>query len=212
MHGQILVDFPLCRFNGHMEARMLDSPDFDVRWLDKRSAHAGSLLSRLALECSPVVFECRFRAEDLVVLDLIGRYRFPVNVVVMDWVMPPAETEALVSLIRRRYVLSGWCLQSDLQRLEQLRQLPTDRTGDPVAGTLVGCRGFVSSDTLQPVIAPGELQSLRWDEELQRMQCHPLAGWSIAQVRAYAERWELPSEPVGAARLRPGRIAASRAA
>lgn len=172
---------------------MTDSTDFDVRSLDKRSAHAGSLLSRLALAYSPAVFECRFRAEDLVVLDLIGRYRFPVNVVVMDRSMGAEEVDSLVKLIRGRYVLSSWRMASELQPSEGLQQTHPGRSGSVVPAWQAGCRALVGSDRLERAIEPEALQALRWNDQLQRMQCEPLAGWSAAQVRAYAERWDLPS-------------------
>lgn len=172
---------------------MTDSTDFDVRSLDKRSALAGSLLSRLALAYSPAVFECRFHAEDLVVLDLIGRYRFPVNVVVMDGSMAAEEVDSLVTLIRGRYVLSSWRMASALQPSEALQQTHPGRSGNVVPAWQAGCRALVGSDRLERAIEPEALQALRWDDPLQRMLCQPLAGWSAAQVRAYAERWDLPS-------------------
>jgi 3'-phosphoadenosine 5'-phosphosulfate sulfotransferase (PAPS reductase)/FAD synthetase len=193
MHEGMLVDFRLCRFNGDTEAPMTESTDFDVRSLDKRSAHAGSLLSHLALAYSPAVFECRFRAEDLVVLDLIGRYRFPVNVVVMDRSMGGEEVDSLVKLIRGRYVLSSWRMASDLQPIESLQRTHPDRSGSIVPAWQAGCRALVVSDRLERAIEPETLEALRWNDQLQRMQCQPLAGWSAAQVRAYAERWDLPS-------------------
>lgn len=179
---------------------MPDTTDFDVRSLDKRSAHAGSLLSRLALQYSPVVFECRFGADDLVVLDLIGRYRFPVNVVLMDRTMGPEETVALVKLIRGRYVLSSWCMQSDRPRLESLQQTRPGRGGDDAHGSRSGGGALIGSDRLERAFEPEELQALRRNDRLQQMQCHPLAGWSAAQVQAYAERWDLPREASGAER------------
>jgi 3'-phosphoadenosine 5'-phosphosulfate sulfotransferase (PAPS reductase)/FAD synthetase len=190
----MLVDFGLYRFNGDTEASMPDSTDFDVRSLDKRSARAGSLLSRVALAYSPALFECRFSAEDLVVLDLIGRYRFPVNVVVMDQSMVPEEVEALVRLIRGRYVLSSWRLASDLQRDQSLQQTHPGRSASVVPAWRVGCRALIGSDRLERAIEPEAVEALRWNDQLQRMQCEPIAGWSAAQVQAYAERWDLPSQ------------------
>lgn len=172
---------------------MTDSTDFDVRSLDKRSAHAGSLLSRLALAYSPAVFECRFRAEDLVVLDLIGRYRFPVNVVVMDRSMGAEEVDSLVTLIRGRYVLSSWRFASDPQPSESRQQAHPGRSDSVVPAWQAGCRALVGSDRLERTTEPEAVQVLRWNDQLQRMLCQPLAGWSAAQVRAYAERWDLPS-------------------
>lgn len=166
--------------------------DIDWRALDKRSAEAGSVLARLTLEHSPVVFGCRYSAEDMVVLDLIGRYRFPVRVIAWDAGLSDAEANRYRAFLAQRYVFAApvtHVRDGLLAGREGLASAPDAYDWLTVAFT--GCRGWVTGARGQRA---QELTQSAWvsDTADRVVRAAPLADWSDELVRAYAERWELP--------------------
>lgn len=169
--------------------------DVDWRELDKRSAHAGSLLSRFVLEHSPVVFGCRYTAEDMIVLDLIGRYRFPVRVIAWDTGVSAAQSEQFRAFLVRRYVFATPVTHVRDERLHPSAGFASAADAyDWLVVAFTGCRGWLTGARGNQARA---LIGSAWsgDAAHQVARAAPLADWSDEDVRAYVERWELLCKP-----------------
>lgn len=164
-----------------------------TRELDKLSARAGSMLSQLVLDHSPVMFRCGFSAEDMIVLDLIGRYRFPIKVITFDEGMSAAEAARLRAFAARRYVFASPVVDVHDDRRPD-RSVPLSRENrDWLAIVFAGCRAWVSGARREQQTSERvPLELLQWDAASDSMRCNVLAHWVEADVRAYIERWELP--------------------
>lgn len=164
----------------------------DWQALDKRSAMAGSVLSRLTLDHSPVVFGCRYGAEDMVVLDLIGRYRLPVRVIGWDAGLPAAQADAFRSFLAGRYVFASPVTHIRDERLNAAEGFEsTSDAYDWLAVAFTGCRGWVTAARGKRAV---QLTEGAWTNDAAHrvVRAAPLADWSAELVRAYVERWELP--------------------
>lgn len=165
--------------------------DIDWRELDKRSAHAGSVLSRFVLEHSPVVFGCRYTAEDMIVLDLIGRYRFPVRVIAWESGLSATESDAFRAFLARRYVFAAPVTHVRDERLSTAEGFANAADAyDWLAVAFTGCRGWLTGARGARAKA---LTGSAWSDDAAHTAARaaPLADWSDDDVRAYVERWEL---------------------
>lgn len=165
---------------------------FDWRALDRRSARTGSALSALVLEHSPVVFGCRYTPEDMVVLDLIGRYRFPVRVIAWDAGLAAEESKAFADFMARRYVFATPVMRVRDERAMQSRGLAADvDSWERLAVTFTGCRGWITASR-----AHGEqvrqVEIASGDAAHRLVRVAPLADWTDDEVCGYLQRWELP--------------------
>lgn len=158
------------------------------------------MLSQLALDHSPVMFRCSFGAEDMIVLDLIGRYRFPIKVITFDEGMSAAEAARLRAFAARRYVFAAPVVDVHDDRRPD-RSLPmSSENRDWLAVVFAGCRAWVSSvRRAQRAADQAPLELLQWDAASDSMRCNVLAHWGDADVRAYLDRWELPFRSPAAA-------------
>jgi 3'-phosphoadenosine 5'-phosphosulfate sulfotransferase (PAPS reductase)/FAD synthetase len=193
------VEFAPCRCGGDPELTVVHPAllDHDWRALDKRSAHAGSVISRLVLEHSPVVFGCRYTPEDMVVLDLIGRYRFPVKVILWDVCLPAAEAKSLREFVAKRYVFSSPVLHIRDERFGASTLAPRAAEAyDGLAVAFTGCRAWLSGARREN--SPDVIELMR-DPSSAVTRCNPLADWREDEVRFYLERWELAFAAASAA-------------
>lgn len=165
----------------------------DPRALDKLSARTGGVLSQLVLDHSPVMFRCGFGAEDMVVLDLIGRYRFPIKVITTDAGMSAEAAARLRAFAARRYVFAVPVVDVHDDRLQDLGVPSTGEARDWLAVVFSGCRAWVSAARGDHAASRGSVAGLHWDAACECMRCNVLADWRAADVRAYLERWELPT-------------------
>jgi phosphoadenosine phosphosulfate reductase len=138
------------------------------------------------------MFRCGFTAEDMVVLDLIGRYRFPIKVITVDEGMAAAEAARLRAFVARRYVFATPVVDVHDDRRPD-RHIPiSDRNRDWLAVVFAGCRAWVTgARRADETHGPG-VELLRWDAACECMRCNVLAHWQAADVRAYLQRWEIP--------------------
>lgn len=165
----------------------------DGRALDKHSALAGAVLSRLVLEHSPVLFPCRFGSEDMVLLDLIGRYRLPIQVIAWDVGLDAGEALALRSFVERRYVFAAPLRRVDVDRLRGLGTEPAQVDAlELIAVQLSGCRAWLTGARRELVAAETATPTSVQDEARKYVRCNPLIDWDAALVAAYLRRWDLP--------------------
>ncbi len=162
------------------------------RELDKLSARAGSMLSQLTLDHSPVMFRCGFSAEDMVVLDLIGRYRFPIKVITFDVGLSAAETARLRSFVAQRYVFASPVVDvHDDRRPDPGVPISSDAR-DWLAIVFAGCRAWVTGARRAQDAGGASVELLQSEPGFDYLRCNVLADWRETDVRAYLERWEIP--------------------
>jgi len=78
---------------------------YDDCGLEHKVTLAQDLLRRIAARHVPAVFASSFGAEDMVLIDMIGRHELPIRLITLDTGRLPEETHALIERTREHYGL-----------------------------------------------------------------------------------------------------------
>lgn len=176
--------------------------------LDRHITSAASLLTRVVLEHSPVVFASSFSVEDMVVLDLIAEQQLPIEVFTLDTGRLPEETHALIDTVRAHYDLPVRLVYPDAERLEhftraqgvnafyrgiELRKRCCEiRKVEPLRRALAGKRAWVTGLRREQAATRTDLATLHRDDANGLMKCNPLADWSEQDVWTYVRSRDVP--------------------
>jgi phosphoadenosine phosphosulfate reductase len=165
-------------------------------------------MTLVAHEHAPAVFASSFGAEDMVLLDLIARYRLAIEVFTLDTGRLPEETHYLIEVARLRYHLPIRVLHPDAQRLERFtfaqgenafyrsielrRRCCEIRKIEPLRLALAGKRAWITGLRRGQGLTRAGIEPLHWDESNGLMKANPLVDWNEGEVWAYLRYREVP--------------------
>jgi phosphoadenosine phosphosulfate reductase len=179
---------------------------------DERVSHALALLQRAAAE-NPgrVVQATSLGAEDMVITDLIARYRVPIAIGTLETGMLHAETVALIGRIEQRYELpveiykpvsesvvhfvrrNGERAMYD--SIELRKGCCAIRKLEPLARMLKGRSAWIAGMRREQSANRGAVPFHELDDK-GRTKFNPLADWSWADVWHYIASNEVPYNPL----------------
>lgn len=187
--------------------------------LDDLDAAAGRLeghpperiLAVVAARFAPrIAFATGFGAEGCVLLDMIGRYRLPIDVFTLDTGLLFPETYDLWRRIEARYRLRIRAVRSELD-LHQQAALHGDRLWErdpdaccamrklaPLRAALEGRDAWVTAIRRDQTSDRATVRVLERDARFGLVKVNPLAAWTHEQVWAYVRVHDVPVSPLHA--------------
>ena len=177
--------------------------------LPDRVARARRLLASVEKNFLPAVFESRFGAEDMVVLDLIARDGLGIPVVLVDTGLLARETHALVARVRKDYGIEVGCfrpwpgsLDAHLEQYGERGLLDgaeareasrAIREQEPLRRALAGKRAWITAMRRERSSAPGQAAESVHYATHRLWRFNPLLDWSADDVRDYLDANRVPS-------------------
>jgi phosphoadenosine phosphosulfate reductase len=173
-----------------------------------REAEARDLLARIAQDFRPAALASSLSAEDMVLADLIGRERLPLEVFVLDTGRLHGDTLDLVERIRGRYGIPVQLYQPQpravgeyvmrfgrdafYRSVELRKQCCALRKLEPLGRALAGKRAWITGLRREQAASRAAIAVEERDEEHGLLKFNPLADWSEHEVWAYLRRREVP--------------------
>jgi phosphoadenosine phosphosulfate reductase len=166
------------------------------------------LLERIALDFAPAVFTTSFGAEDMVVLDLLGRDLRTISVATLDTGRLPQETYDVWQRAEERYArkivpvlprheavehyirING--VNGFYDSVAQRKECCQIRKVEPLARVLAGQRAWITGLRRTQAASRAELAVSEWDASHSIQKFNPLADWSEAEVWAYLQSRSVP--------------------
>jgi len=177
-----------------------------------REGQARSLLARVAREHHPATLASSLSIEDMVLADLIGRERLPVEIFVLDTGRLHGDTLDLVDRIEQRYGIAVRIVQPQPQAVSEYvvrfgrdafyesvelrKQCCGIRKVEPLRRALAGKRAWITGMRRDQSTFRADIAFEESDDVHGLMKFNPLADWSEADVWAYIHRYEVPYNPL----------------
>lgn len=179
---------------------------------DERVAHAVAVLQSAAAEhAGRIVQATSLGAEDMVITDLIARHQLPIDIATLDTGKLHAETLGLIPRIAERYGREVAVFQPvNEQVIQFVRREGEDamfksidlrkaccavRKLEPLARMLKGRSAWITGLRREQSGARAEV-AFDEDDGQGRRKLSPIADWTWAEVWAYVERFEVPTNPL----------------
>jgi len=157
----------------------------------------------------PVALACSFSIEDVVLIDLLQKNKYPVRVFAIDTGRLNEETLEIAETIRLRYDLEIDWYFPDRQAVEKLErekglfsfresldnrhQCCHIRKVEPLQRALKGLAGWITGQRREHGVTRIELQPIEIDQINNGLiKLNPLTYWSEEQVKAYVKQQRLP--------------------
>lgn len=182
-----------------------------ARQADFRPLAAAEAILRqgLDLAAGPVQLASSFSVEDIVLIDLIQRWRLPIGLFAIDTGRLNEETYEVADVVVSRYkVKIDWYfpqaqavealerekgLFSFRESLENRRECCRIRKTEPLARALAPLSGWVTGLRREQGVTRSQVAAIEIDAAHGNIvKINPLIDWSEAEVWAYAERERLP--------------------
>lgn len=184
------------------EAALLDAK---VRLLDLALKNIAVSHNRPALASS-------LSAEDMVIADAIARLNLPIDVFTLDTGRLHSETLDLVEATKQRYGREIEVVKPDAGAVSdyvtrhgadafyesvELRKLCCNiRKVAPLNTALKGRSAWVTGQRREQAVTRGALPETERDAERDMQKYNPLADWTWTDVLAYANRFDIPLNPL----------------
>jgi phosphoadenosine phosphosulfate reductase len=163
---------------------------------------------RDAAALAPAAFSTSFGAEDMVVLDLIRRHGFEIDIFTLDTGRLPDETYALMQQVEQRY---GRCYQTFYPDAAAVQALVRDRgingfyasidnrkaccevrKVEPLRRALAGRAAWVTGLRAQQAVSRAQLPARSRDAAFGIEKFNPLHDWTETQVWEYVRSRDVP--------------------
>ena len=177
-----------------------------------REAEARDLLARIARDFRPASLGSSFQVEGMVLVDLIGRSKLPIDVFVLDTGRLHGDTLALVDQIEARYCIKVrvWRPQPEgvrqyvlrfgrdafYRNLDLRKQCCALRKVEPLGRALKGKRAWITGLRREQSAGRTNIALEQWDEVHGLRKFNPLAHWSEDDVWDYIRDHEVPYNPL----------------
>jgi phosphoadenosine phosphosulfate reductase len=152
-----------------------------------------------------IALACSFGAEDCVLVDVVGRWRLPIEIFTLDTGFLFPETQVLWRQLEERYGLEIVAAPADLPPLERTQPPPWERDPDaccharkvvPLRAKLASLDAWVTGIRRDQTPDRAGARVIEWDERFGLIKLNPLASWTTADVAAYVKRHEVPTNPL----------------
>jgi phosphoadenosine phosphosulfate reductase len=177
-----------------------------------RESQARDLLARVARDCYPAVLASSLSVEDMVLADLIGRERLPVEIFVLDTGRLHGDTLDQIGRIEERYGITvrmhrpqpqavneyvvRFGRDAFYESVELRTQCCAIRKIAPFKRALAGKRAWVSGMRREQSPSRDGIAIEEFDQAHGMMKFNPLADWSEAEVWEHIGRYEVPYNPL----------------
>ena len=173
---------------------------------------ARDLLARIARDHHPAALACSLSAEDMVLTDLIGRERLPIEIFVLDTGRLHGDTLDLVGSIEQRYGITVRMHRPQPQAVNEYtirfgrdafyesidlrKQCCAMRKVEPLTRALAGKQAWITGMRREQLASRTRIAIEEFDEDHGLMKFSPLADWSEAEVWDQIARYEVPYNPL----------------
>jgi phosphoadenosine phosphosulfate reductase len=180
--------------------------------LTLQATHALALLRRIAARHAPAVLASSFGAEDMVLIDLIGRHVLPIRVFTLDTGRLHEETYALIDRVRSHYGLTIAAHVPEPAALEafveengvspfyrsiELRKACCAlRKTAPLARALAGKGAWITGLRRAQSVTRSDVGQEEFDAVHGIPKFNPLIDWSDADVWDYLRTHGVPYNPL----------------
>jgi phosphoadenosine phosphosulfate reductase len=148
----------------------------------------------------------------MLLADLIGRERLPIEIFVLDTGRLHGDTLDLIARIEQHYGIAVRIYQPQpravkeyvvrfgrdafFESVELRKQCCGIRKVEPLKRALAGKQAWISGMRRDQSAFRSEISVEEWDEKHNMKKFNPLADWSEDQVWAYIHRYEVPYNPL----------------
>lgn len=149
-----------------------------------------------------------FGTEGCVLIDLIGRWRLPIDLFTLDTGLLFPETRALWRRLEERYGVTVRAVRPE-QTVEEQAARHGDRLWErepdrccalrkvaPLDHALAGFDAWVTGIRRDQTLERARTRVVEADPRLGLVKINPLAGWTAAEVRAYVRAHDVPTNPL----------------
>ena len=177
-----------------------------------KEPRARDLLVRIARNHHPATLACSLSIEDMVLADLIGRERLPIEIFALDTGRLHGDTLDLFGRIERRYGIAVRIYRPQPQAvgeyvvrfgrdafyesLDLRRQCCGIRKVEPLQRALAGKRAWITGMRREQSMLRNEIAFEEIDEVHKLKKFNPLADWGEDEVWAFIRRYEVPYNPL----------------
>jgi phosphoadenosine phosphosulfate reductase len=177
-----------------------------------RESDARDLLARVARDHGPAALASSLSAEDMVLADLIGRERLPIDIFVLDTGRLHGDTLDLVGRIEQRYGIAVRMYRPQPQAVNEYivhfgrdafygsvelrRQCCAIRKVEPLQRALAGKQAWISGMRREQSALRSDIAIEEFDQTHKLMKFNPLADWSETEVWDYIGGYEVPYNPL----------------
>lgn len=177
--------------------------------LDRLIAEAEALIAEAARVRGPAALACSFGAEDMVLLDLVARGKFPVAVFTLDTGRLPQETYDLMQTVRVRY--PDITIETYFPNAASVEAYVRDhgvngfydsvalreaccamRKLEPLKRALAGKKSWITGLRRGQSVTRRAIAPIEWDAANGLHKASPLAEWSNDDVWRYLRRFDVP--------------------
>jgi phosphoadenosine phosphosulfate reductase len=177
-----------------------------------RDIQARDLLARVARDFHPATLASSLSIEDMVLADLIGRERLPIEIFVLDTGRLHGDTLDLVGRIEQRYGIAVRMVRPQplavneyvvrfgrdafYESPELRKQCCGIRKVEPLKRALAGKRAWITGMRREQSAMRGDIAIEEFDQAHGLAKFNPLAEWSEEDVWDYIGRYEVPYNPL----------------
>jgi len=177
-----------------------------------RETQARDLLARVARDFHPAALASSLSIEDMVLADLIGRERLPIEIFVLDTGRLHGDTLDLVGRIEQRYGIAVRMYRPQPQAVNEYivrfgrdafyesaelrKQCCGIRKVEPLKRALAGKRAWITGMRREQSALRGDITIEEFDTVHGLKKFNPLADWSEAEVWDYIGHYEVPYNPL----------------
>ena len=173
-----------------------------------KANQARDLLARVARDHRPAALASSLSAEDMVLTDLIGRERLPIEVFVLDTGRLHGDTLELVARVEQHYgielrvyrpqpqAVNEYALRfgrdAFYESVELRKQCCGIRKVEPLKRALAGKQAWITGMRRAQSALRGDIAVEESDQTHGMKKFNPLADWSEAEVWDYIGQYEVP--------------------
>ncbi len=167
-----------------------------------------TLLTDVVNTDSPVAFANSMGAEDMVLTDIIDRYKLEIEMFSLDTGRLPQETYDLMQIVRERYSvplhiyfpndkkIEAYVAEHGVNGFYESVDLRKGccyiRKVEPLRRALAGKRAWITGIRREQAPTRRDLSLSEYDLDNQMKKLNPLLEWSHAEVWAYLKQYDVP--------------------
>lgn len=176
--------------------------------LQQKMEQVAAVLTEAVHDYAPVAFANSLGAEDMVLMDIIDRYKLDIEIFSLDTGRLPQETYDLMQAVRARYSLLLHVYFPDSKKIEEYvsqhgvngfydgvdlrKRCCHIRKVEPLRRALLGKRAWITGLRHEQAAVRNSLKLSAYDMDNQMQKFNPLLEWSNAEVWGYIKQFDVP--------------------
>lgn len=176
--------------------------------LQQKIEQAVTILADTVHDYAPVTFANSLGAEDMVLTDIIERYKLKIDMFSLDTGRLPQETYDLMQTVRERYKTPLRIYFPNVKQIEEYvakngvngfydsvalrKECCHVRKVEPLRRALYGKRAWVTGIRQDQSMTRHNLEISAYDMSNRMQKVNPLLEWSNAEVWQYLKQFDVP--------------------